>query len=547
MRRQLKVAAVLAVASLVVVTGCSSGGSNDSSSGSTLVWSNSGEPDTLDPAYATAGVAWVPAGQIFEGLVTTSDDGLTIEPKLAKEWSVDDSGLNYTFELQPNVAFTDGTPFNGEAVCANFDRWYNFSGIQQSSGVSYWYQSVFGGFANNEDGSDTPSLYASCEAPNETTATVTLTRPSASFIPALSMVPFSMVSPEAVEKYQGNEVGGTSEAPNLGTSFGTEHPIGTGPYTLEAWERGQQIDLEVNSDYWGDAPEVSHVTIQSLTDSTAKFQAFQAGNLDGYQNVSASDRGQLEQSEAANLYTSDPYTVGYVGFNPSMEPFNNPKLREAITHALDRKTIVSSMFDQGSVEATQLTPSATDGFTSDLPNQDYDPELAKEILADAGLTDITIDFAYPSGVSRPYMPNPSNIFQAFQQNLEDVGITVNPVEIPWGQYSAQLLGGKLGMYLWGSVGSYPSASYFLNLYASQTRLPDELQTQVDELIQKADAEPEQAKRVEVFEQINSLLMDNYVAVPYAEPASTTVLSAKFGNFIPNPYGNIDFAALTVEG
>jgi peptide/nickel transport system substrate-binding protein len=533
------------IGSLVALTGCSAGTETNSATDSTIVWGNGGEPDTLDPAYATAGVAWVPDGQIFEGLVTTSADGLDIEPKLATSWEVDAAGTTYTFTLQEGVTFSDGTPLDAAAVCANFDRWYNFSGLQQSSGVSYWYQSVFGGFANNEDGSDRASLYASCAATDDGAAAVTLTRPSASFVPALSMVPFAMVSPTAAEKYGADDISGSADTPNLGTPFGTEHPTGTGPYVLTSWEKGQQIDLAVNEDYWGEAPEVERIVIQSLTDSTAKLQAFQSGSLDGYSNVPSADLTTLSSNSAASVYTAAPYTVGYVGFNSTVAPFDNPDVREAITHALDRGTVVSSMFGEGSAEADQLTPSATAGHTDDLPDQSYDPERAKQILADAGITDLTVDFAYPSGVSRPYMPNPSNMFQAFQENLSAVGITVNPVEIPWSQYSSQLLGGQLGMYLWGSVGSYPAASYFLSLYNSQTKLPAEIQTQVSTLLVEADSEQDETARVELFEQINSILMGAYVAVPVVEPATSTVLNARFGGYVPNAYGNMEFASLTL--
>jgi peptide/nickel transport system substrate-binding protein len=360
------------------------------------------------------------------------------------------------------------------------------------------------------------------------------------------MVPFAMVSPDAVKKYKANDIKGSSESPNLATPFGTEHPVGTGPYSLTKWERGQQITLKANPDYWGKKPEVKSVAIQSLTDSTAKFQAFQSGSIGGYQNVPASDVSQLKKSDSAKLYTADPYTVGYAGFNQMSGPFKNPKLREAVTHALDRKTLVKSMFDKGSLEANQLVPSATAGYTKDLPDQDYNPELAKKILKDNGLEGTTIEFAYPSGVSRSYMPNPSNIFQAFQKNLEDVGLKVKPVEIPWGQYSSKLLGGELDMYLWGSVGSYPSAAYFLNLYTSQTKLAPKLSKKVQKLLVEADNQQDQQKQTETYEQVSKLLMDDYVAVPYVEPASTTVLSKRYGGFVPSPYGEIDFAKLTLK-
>ena len=154
--------------------------------------------------------------------------GTDIEPALASEWTTSDDGTEWTFTLQDGVTFHDGTDFNAEAVCFNFDRWYNFTGpIQQSASSSYYYQTVFGGFAENDPAYDFlgESLYASCEASDETTAVITLTRPSSTFLTALSLPAFSMASPTALEEFGADEVGGDGEAPEFtGTTATSTRP-----------------------------------------------------------------------------------------------------------------------------------------------------------------------------------------------------------------------------------------------------------------------------------------------------------------------------------
>ena len=113
---------------------------------------------------------------MFEGLVTLEPGTTEVVPGLAKSWEADDDGTAWTFELQEGVTFHDGEPFNAEAVCFNFDRWYNFKGSFQNASATYYWQTVFGGFS---DGEARPrSLYKSCEAADESTVVIKLTKPS---------------------------------------------------------------------------------------------------------------------------------------------------------------------------------------------------------------------------------------------------------------------------------------------------------------------------------------------------------------------------------
>ncbi len=113
--------------------------------------------------------------------------GTEIEPSLAESWEASADGLDWTFNLRDDVTFHDGEPFNAEAVCFNFERWYNFSGVLQSPAVSYYWGTVMGGFANNEDPTLGESLYTGCEATDDTTAVITLSRPSSAFLSAMAM------------------------------------------------------------------------------------------------------------------------------------------------------------------------------------------------------------------------------------------------------------------------------------------------------------------------------------------------------------------------
>ena len=142
-------------------------GDAGAAAGGTMVFGASADPVILDGALVSDGESTRPINQIFEGLVTTEPGGTETVPALAESWEASEDGLEWTFTLREGVTFHDGEPFNAEAVCFNFDRWYNFAGVLQSPAASYYWGTVMGGFANNEDPALGESLYVSCEASDD--------------------------------------------------------------------------------------------------------------------------------------------------------------------------------------------------------------------------------------------------------------------------------------------------------------------------------------------------------------------------------------------
>ncbi len=180
----------------------------EEAAGGTLVFGTSADPKTLDPPLASDGESLRVSEQLYEGLVTLEPGGTEPVPALAKSWESSEDATSWTFQLREGVTFHDGEPFNAEAVCFNFDRWYNFEGRCGCPSASYYWQVVFGGYANTDPDSGAPedSLYGSCEAVDEHTVTLNLTRPSSAFIAGLALPTFSFGSPKALEKYEADKV-----------------------------------------------------------------------------------------------------------------------------------------------------------------------------------------------------------------------------------------------------------------------------------------------------------------------------------------------------
>jgi peptide/nickel transport system substrate-binding protein len=520
-------------------------GSDDSGGGDTLVFGSSADPVILDGAYVSDGESLRAIRQIFEGLVDTAPGSTDIVPKLAESYDASDDGKVWTFKLREGVKFQDGTDFNADAVCANFERWYNFTGLQQADTVSYYYLTVFGGFKNNESDSLGESLYSSCKAVDDATAEVTLTRASSTFLSALSLPSFAMASPEALEKYGANDVGGTADSPTFTGTFGTENPIGTGPYKLDEWIKGDKLVLVRNDDYWGEKAQIETVILKPIADGPARRQALEAGDIDGYDLVDPSDIDALKEA-GYQLLNRPAFNVAYVGFNQAVKPLEDVRVRQALAHAINRENVITTKYPEGSAVATQFQPPEVFGYADDVTKYEYDPEKAKSLLAAAGQSNLTLEFWYPSGVSRPYMPDPAANFQLMKADLEAVGITVVPKTAPWNpDYLDAVDGGSAAIYLLGWTGDFGDPDNFIGTFF-QAPLKQwgfdnpELFAALD----AAEAEPDQAKRESQYQDINRQIMEFLPGLPYAHTEPTLAFEDNVEGFVPSPVTNEDFSTVS---
>ena len=551
----------LAASGIVALTLAACGGDDPAEPGTTggtggtttegqLVFAGSAEPVVIDGAWVSDGESIRVIRQIFEGLVTTEQGGTAIQPALASEWTTTDDGLEWTFTLREGVTFHDDTPFNAEAVCFNFDRWYNFSGpIQQSAASSYYYQTVFGGFAENDPAYDYlgESLYESCEATDDTTAVITLTRPSSTFLTALSLPAFSMGSPTAIEEFGADDVGGDGEAPEFTGTYGYENPIGTGPYMFDAWERGERVVLTANPNYWGEnKPSIGTLIFRAIADGPARRTALEAGEIDGYDLVDPADAAALEEA-GFTILQRPAFNVGYIGFNSSIPPLDNPLVRQAVAHAIDKETLLSTKYPEGAQVATQFQPPELFGWSDSVEEYAYDPAAAEALLAESGVANPTIEFWYPTDVSRPYMPDPEGNFELIKANLEAVGFTVNAQSAPWNpDYLAANQAGTQQMYLLGWTGDFGDPDNFIGTFF-QTEQPQWgfNEPEIFDALDAAEAETDEATRTTMYQDINNMIMEFLPGVPYVHTQPAIAFRAGIDGYVPSPVNNEDFATVTI--
>ncbi|GAA0289847.1 ABC transporter substrate-binding protein [Kineococcus aurantiacus] len=550
-RRAFTLAAV-ATAGLATLSACAEsqrdeGGGSGESSGSgrdTFVFGGSADPDSLDPVFASDGETFRVTRQIFEGLVSTKPGTTDLAPSLATEWTTSEDGLSYTFTLQEGVKFSNGKPFDAAAVVANFERWYNLRGIAQGEDLAYYYRSVFRGFKTNDDPALGTSLYAGSTANPDGTVTVNLTSPFAGFLASLTLPAFAMQETGAVEAAGGNGLDGADPRQS---EYATSGPIGTGPFVFAGWERGQQVTLKRNDDYWGEKAKVASAVIRVIGDGTARKQALQNGDIDGYDLVAPADVATLE-SAGFQIQNRPAFNILYLGINQALAPLGDLKVRQAIAHAIDKDAVIKNALPEGTKAATQFMPENVIGWNESVTTYEYDVDRAKQLLAEAGQTNINIPFNYPTGVSRPYMPNPETIYNAINQQLSAAGITTTPVAEQWTpNYLGTVQGGSNhGLHLLGWTGDYNDPDNFIGVFfGAATNEWGFNDPGLFEALAAARTVTSEDEQESAYQDINEQIMTLLPGIPIASPVPSLAFAEGVEGYTASPVQDEVWNTVTV--
>jgi peptide/nickel transport system substrate-binding protein len=546
--RKVRLATVGVATAAVVLTGCaeserdSSSGDGGGEGGGTFRFAASAEPVTLDPFFASDGETFRVSRQIFEGLVGVEPGTADPAPTgLATEWESSEDGLTHTFTLREGVTFHDGSDFNAEAVCFNFDRWYNLPESSQVESLAYYYGALFGGFATGDNADN--AIYDSCEASGEYEATITLTEPFSGFIAALSLPAFAMQSPTALQEYQDDG----AQNPTT-TEYATSRPSGTGPFQLEEWNQGTDVTLTAYDDYWGDPSTIDEAVVVPIAEPRGRADALRNDEIDGYDLVGPADISGLEE-EGFQIVNRDPFNVLYLGFNQAKAPFDDLKVRQAIAYAIDKEEVVSASLPEGSEVAIEFMPPSVNGWADDVETYDYDPDRARQLLEEAGVAGDTIQFNYPTDVSRPYMPSPEDTFNVIRTQLEEVGLDIEPVADRWDpDYLNKIQGSENhGIHLLGWTGDYNDTDNFIGqFFGSEKPEWGFNDPQLFQGLREARGEPSVEDAAPLYEDLNREVMELLPGVPLAHPVPSLAFGPGVGGYEASPVQDEVWNTVTLD-
>ncbi|MFA5552921.1 MAG: ABC transporter substrate-binding protein [Trueperaceae bacterium] len=497
----------------------------------TLVVGQSGLPVTLDTGQD--GNSLTPAIQIVERLVGFEQGSAQIEPLLATSWEPNEDSTVWTFHLRDGVSFHDGTAFNAEAVKFNFDRWnlrdHEFNFVEQGRDfTSFTY--VFGGYHG-----DPGYQIERVDVIDDLTVQFTLTGSIGFFPQQLASAYFGLHSPSAVAA-GGIEYG----TPTVGA-------VGTGPFVFGEWIDGDRVVLVRNDTYWGQVAGVEQIVFRGIDSPTARLAELEAGSIDIALNLSPESYDIVASSTQFRPVSAESdLVIGYLGMHQANAPFDDLRVRQAFAYAIDSEAIIDAFYGNLAQVANEFVPPGLFGRLNQDPYP-YDPERARELLAEAG---------YPNGfdteywympVSRPYFPAPRDVAEAVVSYLADVGIRASLHTEDWGIYLENYSEGKFPIYMLGWSADFADPDNFISSFFNEANAVGfgYDNPTLFALISDAQQAGSLEERDSLYQQIAQILHDDLPALPFVNPRTLNGVWNNIEGFYPNALGStVPFNTIT---
>lgn len=348
------------------------------------------EPPNIDPgnhAYSYTGPI------IYQNVIETLNllDLKTgeLSPRLAVSWEKTGDST-YVYKLREGVTFHDGAPFNADAVLYSIDRLFNID-VEAMARNKYW-----------------DHMTISAKKIDDYTVEVTGSQPEPLFLTRFSQVP--IVSPNTPR----NEL--------------TRTPVGTGPYVFAEWEPGVRIVLEQNDGYWGEKPEVTKATYVFRGEGSVRASMVEVGEAD-FTFTIPEELATTELDQAYLNYETVYFIVG--AWKP---PFDDIRVRKAVDYAIDRTSIIGTIMPEETIPATTLFVPGTAGHDPDLEQTPYDPDMARQLLAEAKADGVPVDELVKIMYINNSFPGSNEILEAASLMLADVGFNIQMELVETGVY-----------------------------------------------------------------------------------------------------------------
>jgi peptide/nickel transport system substrate-binding protein len=465
------------------------------------------DPRSLSPLSSTAQQEKNVSNQIVERLMIYSHDGSDFIPILATEWEMV-APDTMQLRLREGVSFTNGEPFDAEAAA--------FSVNQMIQAPAYL------GFTGMLD---------RAEVVDEYTINVIAKQPAPERLIATALALGSFVYPPEYTQEVGYLDG-----------FATA-PIGTGPFMLREWVRDDRVVLDANPDYWGGPPGVQTLIFRPIPEGSARVAALEAGDIDFSIDIPLDAWNRV--SNNPNLVAID--APGGRAFRLTFatlwdSPLQDRTVREALSHAIDRESIVAFMFDGlGTLLEGQPAEPATFGYNPNLTNPPYDPERARELLAEAGYPDgFPITFKYSSG----RYAQDREVGEFIASQLEEIGVQVNQVVLESGEFLTQLSNLELRDMFYSGGLSPTDAHFPFTTFTCEFRYAYWCNEEYDELMEAAQFETDEAERLAMYQRAIEILHEDFAVLPLFTTNDLYAHVPEVSGFEPMRDQYLDFRNIT---
>ncbi|CCF01110.1 putative peptide/opine/nickel uptake family protein ABC transporter, periplasmic substrate-binding protein (plasmid) [Sinorhizobium fredii HH103] len=498
----------------------------------TLIVAIEAEPSQLDPHISGSWNTFRIIYHMFESLVAqdlTRDDlpQPPIVPALAESWKISDDGLTYTFTLRQGVTFHDGTPWNSTAAVFNFDRMMNEDAPHYNAIAGPKLRWVLG---------DVESY----RALDDVTFEIKLKNRNSEFLRRLTqggVGSVTMVSPAAVERY--------------GNDGLTNHPVGTGPFKFVERVFGEKVVLEANDSYWNKArhPKVGRIMFRGISELATRELALQTGEVDIIATPSP-DSVQFLNDQGFKIVKGPVSTVYVLWLNTKDPHFQDKRVRQAVAMAIDREGMAKHLKRGLAIPSYGLLNYGGPGHDPDFRDYPYDPEKAKQLLAEAGYPEgfeTRMDWTLGGGGD----VDTGAEAQWIQRNLEKIGIKASIELFDNNTYWDMLgKGAREGTGMmsvsWGETGFF-----WLDVVASQAALPPKGfnvgyydNPKIDELLRQAEQAATEEEQVAKLRETNRIISDDAAILSYYTPIQVYAMQPNVDGLVMAPQHWQDLTTIT---
>ena len=476
---------VLAAAMALSLAACGGNQENNGSGGgtaggykNTLTWAQGADVTSLDPHQGKETPAVQVNTQIFDTLVTVDPETNEVVPQIAESWEQTDD-QTYVFKIREGIKFHDGSDLTAEDVKFSLDR------ARNSAAVSY-----------------IVNFIEEVTVDDDHTVTVKTTAPYAPTLRNLA-IPFAAIVPKAVVEADENAF--------------IQNPVGSGPYKFVEWNHGDHVTLKAFDDYYAGKPETENLIMKVIPETSQRTIALETGEVDLAYDLAVNDIPKVNSDDKLTVYEIPSLTCWYVSMNMNKKPFDNPKVREAMSMAIDRQTIIDTINAGSGQTADAIIAPAVFGYYS-TGVKEYNPTKAKELLAEAG---------YPNGFSTTLWVNDNQsrieMCQAMQAMLLEVGVQCNLEVLEFGSFISRTTAGDhdLAYFGWTTSSGDADYSYYSLEHSTQQGAAGNrsflADPDVDKLIEEARSNTNEEERKELYKELAIKLdeINNNIPVYYS--------------------------------
>ena len=487
-------------------TNTDSGTTEEAAAGGDLIIAELSDASSLDPHGSNDVPSSNIQSNLYETLVNRDANGELV-PGLAESWTqVDD--LTWEFKLKQGVTFHDGEAFNADAVKASFDRLLD---PEVASPRAFLFEMV-----------------TEVKVVDESTVQFVTEYPFSPLLAHLTHNGGSIISPKSIEEdYAAMEADSSVKA---GSVIGT-NPVGTGPFKFESWTPGTEIKLVKFAEYAGTPAHIDSVTFKVVPESATRVAELQSGFAHIIGAVEPGQVANVNSFDGASVLETASSSLTYLGFNTEKEPFNDPKVRQAISKAIDRPTLIEGIYEGFGIPAISPLAPGIFGYTEDVTSMAYNMDEAKALLAEAGYAD-----GFKTTIWTNDNPARQQVAIVLQEELKKLNIQAEIEVMEFGSYLEKTAAGEHDMFILGWSNPTGDADYGLYalFHSSQHGDPGNrsfyTSEKVDELLEKGRREADPTAREAIYKEALQLISDESPMAFVLHPYTLTGVSDKVSGF-----------------